>query len=203
MTVAHAVSTFETMIQMICDPASSRFDKPYHDGTGLYISDGRILLSFGDVRPPEGVPCVFKIDGEWVIGEKHRKPPDGSAEFIAGVGDGTLDVPTVGGPPKGANLLWEKMEECGPCGGDGYQECDMGHDHDCDDCDGKGEFLQDCDEAKEDVEILGHCFARRYVWAIGQLPGVKMCPEVRNEMLCFTFEGGKGVLMAVMKDHRR
>ncbi len=29
--------------------------------------------------------------------------------------------------------------KCGECGGTGYQECDLGHDHDCEECDGSGD----------------------------------------------------------------
>ena len=192
----------EKMAQLLCDPESTRFSKPYHDGTGLYVTDGRLLLSFGDIEPPEGMPCNVKVDGKWQIEEPHRKPPERSEELLLRVVTGILSVPAVDGPPEGCNHLWETMQECGPCGGLGYQECDLGHEHDCVDCRGTGQFLQSCDEAGEGVEILGEEFARRYVWVIGKLPGMKLCPQLYEHMLGFTFDGGKGGLMAIMKDRK-
>lgn len=198
------ITLVEKMAQLLCDPESPRFSKPYHDGTGLFISDGRMLLAFGDIQPPEGVPCWVKVDGKYQIEDKFRIPPEKSAEIVGKyVGKfvtGVLPVPSVDGPPKCCNALWAKIEECEPCDGLGYRECDMGHDHDCEDCGGKGEFLQVCDEARDEVDILESTFARRYVWVMSQLPGVKLCPYVKDEMLGFTFDGGKGVLMAIMKD---
>jgi RecJ-like exonuclease len=30
-------------------------------------------------------------------------------------------------------------DKCDECGGKGYLECDLGHDHDCEECDGSGD----------------------------------------------------------------
>lgn len=33
-----------------------------------------------------------------------------------------------------------EYEECKKCDGEGYEECDLGHEHDCEECDGRGEI---------------------------------------------------------------
>ena len=35
------------------------------------------------------------------------------------------------------------IRECNQCDGDGYQECDLGHEHDCEKCNGRGEIKGD------------------------------------------------------------
>jgi len=183
------------MAELICDPESLRFSKPFHDGTGLFISDGAIVLSFGDIEPPEDLPCTRKRDGAWEIAEGHRRPPDRASEVVSQVVTGVLSFPVVEGPPNGLNLLWQKMEECPLCDGDGFCVCDMGHQHDCDDCGGAGEYLQEVDEADDVIEFVGGTFARRLLWIAAQLPNVKACPYMFGNMLGFTFDGGIGGLM--------
>jgi len=35
--------------------------------------------------------------------------------------------------------------KCGECHGKGYQECDLGHEHDCEECDGSGNAPDRCE----------------------------------------------------------
>lgn len=44
----------------------------------------------------------------------------------------------------------EKDVRCGACDGKGYHECDMGHSHDCEYCDGEGKTIKTPDEALEE-----------------------------------------------------
>ncbi len=53
--------------------------------------------------------------------------------------------------------------KCDECGGIGYQECDLGHDHDCEECAGSGDtpdiveqFMLDeyHDQVKKDTKVF-------------------------------------------------
>ena len=200
MSVVAESTLIERATHLLCDPQSRQFSRPYHDGESLYVTDGRMILAFGDIEPPDGLAIHRKIDGEWKLDDGHRKPPERSGELLQGVVTGILSVPTVDGPPEDVNAIWERMSECIVCHGEKYLECDMGHQHDCSECEGDGEYLQYCDEAGEAVEILSNDFARRYVWIMGQLPGVRICPHMFEHMLGFTFDGGRGGLMALKKE---
>jgi hypothetical protein len=43
-----------------------------------------------------------------------------------------------------------KERSCFACDGDGYHECDMGHSHDCGNCDGTGKIVKETDEVLEE-----------------------------------------------------
>lgn len=44
----------------------------------------------------------------------------------------------------------DKDVQCGYCGGKGYHECDLGHSHDCEYCEGEGKTIKTPDEALEE-----------------------------------------------------
>jgi hypothetical protein len=195
-TVLHRMS------ELLCDPESLRFSKPFHDGTGLFVSNGAVLLCFGDIDVPDDLPITRKRDGVWDVTEGGRKPPDRAIEVLAGVSIGVLPLPVVDGPSDELDSLWQQMQECPACEGLGFGTCDMGHEHDCDDCKGAGEYLQEVNEATEPVEFLGATFARRLLWVVSQLPGVRACPEMIGHMLGFTFDGGRGALCELQVKNR-
>jgi len=198
--IAAGQSVFHEMASLICDPESSRFGKPFHDGISLYISNHALLLDFGNINPPDDVEINRKSDGKWTVADSDRKPPEKAHVLLESVTCGTREFPLVKGPPVGSDRLWQELQDCEICGGIGSRECDMGHDHDCDDCNGRGSYMQDVDEAKEPVEFMGKHFARRLIWIVSRLPNVKACDEMRGEMLGFTFDGGRGGLMAIKID---
>lgn len=204
MQVADDLMLFDQMAKLICDPESMRWRKPFNDGTGWFISDGRILLWFEHVDVPDSMDCQRKNNGEWSEGKSgFRNPPERSLEILSDLPEATVHVPSVNGPPSHVDALWQAMETCDACSGGGYRECSMGHEHDCPDCDGKGVYPQDCEEAGEEIEIHGELFARRYVWILSQLPDVKMCSELRNtHKLGFSFRGGRGAVMSRVKNKR-
>lgn len=47
----------------------------------------------------------------------------------------------------------EKDVRCGDCYGKGYHECDLGHSHNCERCDGEGKSIETPDEALEEYGL--------------------------------------------------
>jgi len=43
-----------------------------------------------------------------------------------------------------------KERSCSDCDGDGYHQCDMGHSHGCEKCDGTGKTVKEADEVLEE-----------------------------------------------------
>lgn len=46
--------------------------------------------------------------------------------------------------------LLDKNTRCSYCDGQGYAECDLGHSHDCEECDGEGEFTKTPEDVLEE-----------------------------------------------------
>lgn len=44
----------------------------------------------------------------------------------------------------------EQVRRCFDCDGRGYHNCDLGHSHDCDPCDGSGKVTKEIDEVLQD-----------------------------------------------------
>jgi len=188
-------------MEMILDP-EHRFSGPlWHQGT-LYITDGRILIEMQNQTQPEG---AWLDDGERfhppkAEGEKTWQRPISLktvAECMNGVGQCCELMPAVDGPPEELDRLWQSMDECDRCDGRGWRECDMGHEHDCDECSGEGMTLNTNPAAHERLFIAGVTVARRYAWIVSQLPGVTVGKADGVDALAFRFDGGSGILMAV------
>lgn len=121
------------------------------------------------------------------------KRPDASALFKDFNVDGleSFEIPTLDGMIQ---------KECRHCEGSGEQTCDMGHDHECPDCDGDGHY-----EEWPKQEIGGNDFSERYLSKIVNLPGLQFFAQSANmealKPAFFTFgEGGQGLLMPMRKE---
>lgn len=186
-------------------------NNPFSIGDFTYASDGRIavrvprLESVGEV---EGAPdTILKVFTENLI---------------------AFDQATlVPKPPQVADLSCKackrtgKVTLCETCGGEGYQECDLGHDHDCEDCDGNGVIAVHPGGEKDGIECpecdgLGKIpdtpqglgtgviidgkvgVGLGYLRKLADLPLVRWSLDHRTypeAPIPFWFDGGEGILM--------
>lgn len=100
---------------------------------------------------------------------------------------------------------------CRECGGKGYRVCNLGHEHDCDECDGTGHACDDCGDTgvleAEDIKcrcreklvsVGGLNIRRHHAWLISRLPEVEIgrCQDV-EDIVYIRFAGdGRGAVMA-------
>lgn len=180
----------------------SRISHPLVVNGFIWLTDGRVLLEL-DVRAWGAPELPFWMDEQdrWIKhGDISGSPIKRSS--IAGVleiakGELSIEIPSVEGPPPEANERWEVDEECSFCAGNGWNECSMGHQHECDQCCGAGIDVDFCEEANERIPIGERDFARHYVWLINQLPGCVGVNLTPTGSLGFKFEGGRGVLQSM------
>lgn len=91
---------------------------------------------------------------------------------------------------------------CKECGGEGFEVCDLGHEHDCDTCDGYGEIRNPkciCNGTGEVIGPLGQWIDKqqidiKYDRLIRALPG-PVKHMVNGHAVCFRFAGGRGIVM--------
>lgn len=181
----------------------ARINHPLVSKGVVWVTDGRLLLEF-DIESwglPEG-PFWLDEHGVWISRGEELKDKPIKRDSIAGVmewakGNEVIELPQVDGPPAGVDEKWETQVECDFCGGSGFRECDMGHEHDCNQCCGVGTESDLCEEAVERVTIKDRDYARHYVWLINRLPGCVAVNQTMEGSLGFTFEGGRGVLQSM------
>ena len=192
----------ELIFKMVCD---DDWLTPWHDKGNLYFTDGRIAIELCEVAPWPGIKCRVEGLSGWVYLEKpgaksNRTPPNVKSVIDSVWCNCVASVPVIE-QPHGTNEKWESVEECEDCQGEGEAECDMGHFHECDGCDGTGTIDVVDDSATESVLIGGVRYAKRLVWIISQLPEAKIGkPSEKNPSgdwcaMPFSFQGGRGALM--------
>lgn len=161
----------------------------WRDGV-LGITDGRMLVTLKCDEPEKEFECRRFIDGKWTNSSSRRTPPD-FAPLLSGIGrERYLSLPAVEGPPSTADACWQVPDTCERCKGSGECECDMGHIHDCTECDGTGTVDVDCEEGIQLVEIGAYSFRRKYLWLFNQLPGVRLFDITSNGMLRASWDHG-------------
>jgi hypothetical protein len=118
----------------------------------------------------------------------------------------------------------KRVVECDECYGQGSRECDLGHDHDCESCDGRGVFYGLGSSSDTDTKRCPVChgegwlpnfadnswrgpvvmvhngreraFSYRNMHRLHMLPGVVWhLPESPDDPAVFWFDGGEGVVM--------
>ncbi len=187
--------------------------QPWSSGEYTYASNGHIMVRVPrreDVPDRSNAPQVQHIwDGIPVGREKAKtlpKVPDFGEKACENCeGSGRIVI-------------------CSECNGEGVQECDMGHEHDCEECGGDGELrfrdgkdspssahsCEDCEgrgtvldtvSGRETPVLIGEdaCVALGYLVQISKLPGVVWAPSGVNSdaPIPFWFEGGEGLLMGM------
>lgn len=203
---ASAADYVQELIERIVDP-DGRLPAPlWHDGT-LYITDGAILIEIEEHPKPDNAWQVvggkFQPAGSGLDSLPSRKiKPEAIAKIMEMVKACDCPVTAVEGPPDEVDRLWQTVEECYECSGRGWATCSMGHQHDCDDCDGEGDVTTEHPSAREPVDVDGVRVARRYIWIVSQLPevmaGKVVIPDGWNA-LGFKFQGGRGIVMGLKK----
>ena len=115
-----------------CDQYAERMMTPFVIGGKLYATDARIAVEVDATGEPDtpttgnnrtDPPNVQKVFETTWDGTEVFKPWPAEAPII-----GEIDCPQC------ENIV------CKDCDGEGILECDMGHDHDCETCDGYGEI---------------------------------------------------------------
>ncbi len=148
-----------------------------------YATDGRIAVRVPTDEPDDS--------------NKPYKRPDASALFkdFNVTGLEAFEIPSLQGV--------EKIR-CYSCDGSGEQTCDMGHDHECPECDGDGHY-----EKWPTKEVGGIQFSERFLSKMAALPGLKFYPTVATwtkdvpaHPAYFTFDNGQGLVMP-MRIHLR
>lgn len=173
--------------------------KPVWQDGVFYFCDGRILVTHNSESVPgDETDC-------WVIGNKLRVPNiKREMPFVSALDknrcETLLDVPVVT-RPSGCDNRWLSKGDCDECDGLGVAICDMGHEHDCPDCGGCGTVDVLMDEAMERVEVAnGAEFARRYLWVLSRLDGIKVGNPTANNPMFFTHANGEGCLMPLKSE---
>lgn len=168
--------------------------KPVWQDGVFYFCDGRILVTHNSESVPgDETDC-------WVIGNKFRIPNiKREMPFVAALDTAREcaehELPIVT-KPRGCDDCWLCKGDCRECDGTGQVECDMGHDHECPDCAGLGIVDEIVEESLERIELSnGVGFARRYLWVLSKLEGIKIGNPVDNSPLFFTHASGEGCLM--------
>lgn len=135
MTTATTPDLFANLPAIFRESVSSAGTARY--GTHLpFVQDGYVVATNGRilVRTPATMPLLpawTEVATETVEGRR-RVPrcaavwptPDRLAEVAAIMLGDLAKIPATA--------------PCDRCGGKGYRECDIGHEHDCDSCDGAG-----------------------------------------------------------------
>ncbi len=194
----------EIDFQQFCEPESGSLDKPWVAGGIRFATDGRILVCEPTDDPDTDLSVYPK-----------RKPPTATGKLygqaIAANCDQLLPVDVPDCPECGQSGLVEYWI-CSECEGNGEQECDLGHMHDCGKCGGHGcskrrigstSTKYPCyrDEKHCSIVVGNQKFQRHYVQKIRSLPGVPMV-SVETDMMFVRFSGSAivVVLMALMAD---
>lgn len=146
-----------------------------------YATDGRICVRIQTNEPDDS--------------NEPYKRPDASALFKGFNVDGleSFEIPKLDGV---------KIIECERCGGTGEQTCDMGHNHECPNCDGDGHY-----EEWPKHEIAKFIFSEQFLSKMALLSGIKFYPTAANwdkdkiaKPALFTFGNGQGLLMPIRKE---
>lgn len=169
----------------------------WKDGV-LTITDGGMLVTIDCEEPEQEFRCSRFRDGTWHQPDNILRNTPDIIEILQFIGDPSgTPIPKVDGPPQKANSRWEVTIPCDRCDGSGHRECNMGHDHECDECDGERTVEEVCREAREPIEIAGKYLQRRYVWTLLRIPGVSLCDSLNEDMVTAKHECGVAVVMTL------
>ncbi|MFO0919666.1 MAG: hypothetical protein U0872_15315 [Planctomycetaceae bacterium] len=203
------MKTTEVDLSKFCDPEATRCATPFVRSGKKYATDGVIAVCV----PADGETDTPRNDG--------RDFPNCKAVFENRFQDIADWQPMP--PPKTLDDLRAcrtcqgmgkvNPEDCPECDGRSFRTCDMGHDHDCDACDGTGEVGEKCSACKGKGRIDGAAYQAmgdqwvkiEYDQLLRDLPNVEWAfANSRNgdlhDCIQFRFEGGIGLLMVLNKD---
>lgn len=162
-------------LQTFCseDDCRESIMTPFVRNGWKYATDGRIMVRVKTDEPDDS-------------NEPHKRPNAAKLFEVFDVSKlDAVDLPELTGVT---------TQKCRYCNGNGVQTCSLGHDHDCDECDGTGEVEE------WPSQDIGACrFSERYLSKIITLPGLKFYPTSAENPALFTFDGGEGILAQMRK----
>lgn len=176
-----------------CCQHLERIMKPFVMGGKRYATDARICIEV-DATGESDTPLT---------GSKRVDPPDAHKAFAD-----TWDEENTFRPWPAESHIIGKVDcpecenvTCKDCDGEGFQVCDLGHEHDCDTCDGDGEIRNRKCICKGTGQVTGP--ARQWVAKqqidikydrlIRALPAVEW--SANGGAILFRFDGGRGIVM--------
>jgi hypothetical protein len=175
-------------VTSFCDTEETRYalKTPWRVGDKVVASDGRIIVEIDSGLAPDVVelgndrrmPKYEPIFEQFSECNNWRPFPDWDDRHCDGCNDTGLF-------------------RCKECDGTGSCECHCGHQHDCHECHGSGyKNRSRCPACA--IFFDGEPFAAMYLRSIRQLPNVSI--DTRGDKLYFKFDGGRGVLAAMVKE---
>lgn len=179
-------------------------DAPWVVGGVMYATDARICVAV-EVADPDSPPD-----------SKGRRRPNAKNVLDEGFSvKGLTWLPWPAAAPteaigqcqecKGERYL--DQVKCDDCHGAGEVVCDLGHDHVCRSCDGKGtRGGRKCPTCKGNGELMHPQYQSvgtvtidvKYDAKIRALPGPVMFATTKDEMVAFTFDGGRGMVCGIV-----
>jgi hypothetical protein len=165
-------------------------DESYHDIHKPWLSDGVVYATDGKI-------CVA-VKPERTTTEYQVAPPPGGKKFrdvkhLFDFRRSFVDVPCGVIPDcEKCKNKYVVNAKCVWCRGFGLAECNMGHEHECDQCDGGFDEIN-CGCV---MEIGGLHFRSMYINKIYGLPNLRF-KIADNAVLWFEFDGGVGLLSPV------
>lgn len=191
----------ETLLKF-CEKGNVRhLDKPFNDDKYTYATNGHICLRIEkqpefdliDEKQPKHLSSIIESLDKNNLVEINNLPllEKENCTNCNGVGS---------------------FKECQYCDGDGHLECYLGHEHDCEECEGKGTINENgniecvtCKGSGEKYKELYYKIGCRYINAyyarlIASLPNSKISvsgKESDPKALYFEFDGGCGAVMPV------
>ena len=183
-------------LQAFCGTdARYQLHKPTTIGDFTYASNGSVMARVPRIDSIPNNTDAAHINFEAII------PPDNGLAYVR------VELPPEPIWPTCERCEGDgKCQECKGCGGTGEQECDMGHMHDCRDCEGYGcqsGGTEDCANCKGSglvrdyypVDIGDMRLNWIYLSMLAELPGVEIQPPLAQGAPCrFRFGGGVGAI---------
>ncbi len=181
-----------------CDPARPHIAQPFTIGEYTYATNGRVAVR---------VPKIEEVPEN----PKAPKTIPRLVENAAAFNGETFPMPLL--PPPDLETCkhcegFGRFNTCPQCDGSGDVECNLGHYHKCELCDGDGiradiggtnqcEYCDGLGKVEKHTRInLGACsFSGVYLRPLAQLPGaIAICPNYTNPA-AVTFDGGHAIIM--------
>lgn len=193
-------------LQQFCDVESGRYaiDAPFTVDGVTYATNSRILVwvetGDADTAVPEG---KRRLNVAAIVPEKW--PTTGWEPWPEWNGESTMRE-------CGCHNGKVDQSECLTCNGTGELECDLGHEHECDDCDGEGVVgsgrnCPECNGKGKRMQryanrVGGALIAAEYDEKIRALPNARFISKGKEQPVLFEFDGGRGMVMAIREPKR-
>lgn len=182
-----------------CDPARPHIAQPFTIGEYTYATNGVVAVRVPKIdEVPENPNAPFNV----------TKLVDNALSAAGGVLHGMPTVPPPNTEPCSHCKGEGGFTGCIDCHGNGYQECDLGHEHTCEKCSGNGrkanpvgeEKCEDCNgsgrvELNTRVPVGDVSFSSKYLRLFAELPGgISILPHGADPALVI-FHGGHAIIM--------